>query len=75
MAPRSVTTTEPICRLFMRAVASVKELSAAQVTGGEDINSWTAVGTLVVLSSGSRTVGLGDGRRSASSLFAPDRPV
>ena len=52
MAPRSVTTTEPIRLRFMRAVASAKELSAEHVTGGADISSWTAVGTLFVLSSG-----------------------
>lgn len=40
---RSVTTTEPICRSSIRAVASAKEMSAEQVTAGADIRSWTVV--------------------------------
>ena len=34
MAGPSVTTTDPICRLFMRGVASVNDASTSQVTGG-----------------------------------------
>jgi hypothetical protein len=34
-----VTTTEPIWRLSISEVASVNDVSAEQVTGGDDINS------------------------------------
>ncbi len=40
----SVTTTDPIWRRSIRAVASPRVVSAAQVTGGDDISSSTAVG-------------------------------
>ena len=64
MAGPSVTTTDPICRLFMRKVASVNDASTSQVTGGDDISSCTAVA--IGFSSSGRTF-----RPVSSDRFAP----
>lgn len=73
-ARSSVTTTEPICWLFISEVASVSEASAGQVIGGDDISSCTAVDMVPLLGS-SRPCHLARVPGSASVQCDARRPV